>query len=235
MIKLNDDSRNTQNCINCLVKSPIFNFLDDDELKLINESRCQVNYKAGETIRKQGAYLSHVISVNSGLCKMYLEGVEYRELILRIIKPTNFIGGPGLFVDFKHHFTVTALIDTKVCFIDSNIFKQIMHSNKKFSEEFMQDMSKNTISVYKRIISLTQKQMAGRIADALIYLSDDIFENRKFDMILSKRELADFTKMSKDNFVKVLKTFTNEKLINLSENTVEILDYDKLLRISSIG
>lgn len=235
MIKSTADHGNTHSCINCSVKSPIFNYLSDNELNLINESRCHVSYKAGETIRKQGAHLSHVISVNSGLCKMYLEGVEYRKLILRIIKPTSFIGGPGLFVDLKHHFTVTALVDTKVCFIDSKVFKEILENNKKFSEEFMQDISKNTISIYKRIISLTQKQMAGRIADALIYLSDDIFENRKFDMVLSKQELADFTKMSKDSLVRVLKTFTSEQLINLSGNAIEILDYDKLLRISSIG
>ncbi|MDD5694740.1 MAG: hypothetical protein PHD61_05495 [Bacteroidales bacterium] len=34
--------------------------------------------------------MSHVISVNSGLVRIYLEGVEDRNAIIRIVKPTNF-------------------------------------------------------------------------------------------------------------------------------------------------
>ncbi len=222
-------------CIRCKVKSHLFRLLSNKELELIDKSRCQVKYKAGETIRKQGAYLSHVISVTGGLCKMYLEGVESRNIILRIIKPTNFIGGPGLYNDFRHHFTVTAVKDTTVCFIDSKVFKEIMLMNQEFAQEFMQDMSKNMISVYNRIISLTQKQMPGRIADALIYFSDEIFESRTFEMILTKQEFADFSKMSKDSVSRVMKSFNNDGLINFEDNMVEILDYDKLLRISTTG
>ena len=160
---------------------------------------------------------------------------ESRNIILRIIKPTNFIGGPGLYNDFRHHFTVTAVKDTTVCFIDSKVFKEIMLMNQEFAQEFMQDMSKNMISVYNRIISLTQKQMPGRIADALVYFSDEIFESRTFEMILTKQEFADFSKMSKDSVSRVLKSFNNDGLINFEDNMVEILDYDKLLRISTTG
>jgi CRP-like cAMP-binding protein len=213
----------------------MFRLLSHEELAMINDNRCQVKYKAGETIRKQGANLLHVISVTSGLCKLYIEGMESRNIILRIIKPTNFIGGPGLYVDQMHHFTVSAITDTTVCFIDTKIFKLIMEENKAFADEFMQDMSRNMISIYNRIISLTQKQMAGRVADALVYLSDDIFESRTFDLPLTKQEIADFAKMSKDNVVKIMKAFNNENIIKQSDKSIEIIDYDKLQLICSTG
>lgn len=222
-------------CINCMVKSPMFHLLSHEELDEINANRCQVKYKAGETIRKQGANLSHVISVTSGICKLYIEGMESRNIILRIIKPTNFIGGPGLYVDHMHHFTVTAITDTTVCFINTETFKLIMERNRAFADEFMQDMSKNMISIYNRIISLTQKQMAGRVADALVYFSEDIFESRKFELPLTKQEIADFTKMSKDNVVRIMKSFNDEKIILQTKNLVEIIEFDKLLRISTTG
>ncbi|MCK5208278.1 MAG: Crp/Fnr family transcriptional regulator, partial [Cyclobacteriaceae bacterium] len=121
------------------------------------------------------------------------------------------------------------------CFINTETFKLIMEKNKEFADEFMQDMSKNMISIFNRIISLTQKQMAGRVADALVYFSDDIFESRKFDLPLSKQEIADFTKMSKDNVVRIMKSFNDENIIIQSNKLVEIIDYDKLLRICSTG
>jgi len=234
-VKNNMTQAQPVSCLTCKAKSLLFHLLSEEELIKVNENRCQVKYRAGETIRKQGAKLSHVISVTGGLCKQYIEGIESRDIILRIIKPTNFIGGPGLYADSLHHFTVTAITDTSVCFIDTDIFKIIMNQNKEFSDAFISDMSKNMISIYKRIISLTQKQMAGRVADALIYFSDDVFQSKEFVVPLSNLEIADFTQMTKDNLVRIMKSLNNENIIDQSDNFLRILDYEKLMRISSTG
>ena len=225
----------SDSCLYCKAKSQMFNLLTDDELGQVNDNRCRVTYRAGETIRKQGAKLSHVISVTGGLCKMYIEGVERHDIILRIIKPTNFIGGPGLYVDNRHHFTVSAITGVTVCFIDTATFRLVMEKNKAFADAFMHDMSKNMIAIYNRIISLTQKQMAGRIADALLYFSDEVFENRDFEIPLSKQDMADFTQMTRDNMVRILRSFHNEEIIHLDKEKVHIADYEKLVHISTTG
>ena len=165
-------------CINCKAKSPLFKLLSDEELDLIDENRLEVMFKAGEIIRKQGTFLSHVLSINSGLCKIYFDNVNQQNIILRIIKPTSFIGGAGLYVDQKSHYSVAAIADSSVCFIDVEVFKKIMHTNNAFADEFIKDMSKSILMNYNRLMNLTQKQMSGRIADALIYLSDEIFKSR---------------------------------------------------------
>ena len=110
-----------------------------------------------------------------------------------------------------------------------------MHTNNAFADEFIKDMSKNILTNYNRLMNLTQKQMSGRIADALIYLSDEIFKSRKYEMILSKGDLADYSGMTKDNAVKVLRMFKREKIINLVKNEIEILDYKALHRIKQVG
>ena len=154
-------------CLSCKAKSPLFSLLSDEELDLIDENRLEVSFKAGEVIRKQGTFLSHVISINSGLCKIYFDNINQQNIILRIIKPTSFIGGPGLYVDQKSHYSVAAIADSTVCFIAVDVFKQIMHTNNAFADEFIKDMSKNILINYNRLMNLTQKQMSGRIADAL--------------------------------------------------------------------
>ena len=166
---------------------------------------------------------------------MYIEGNETRDVVLRFIKPTNFIGGPGLFVDFKHHFTLSAILDTTVCFIDSLVFKHVMDNNSDFANMFMQDMSKNMVSVFNRIISLTQKQMAGRVADALIYFSEDVFNDNSFNLPISKQEIADYTQMSKDNLVRIMRSLNNENIIHQDGDMFTIINMDKLKYISSTG
>ena len=224
-----------RNCINCEFKSKIFEFLTIPELNRMQENKITIVFKKGETIRKQGTFMSHVLSINSGLAKLYLEGSERRNAIIRIVKPTNFIGGPGIYLDHLHHYTVTALIDTTVCFIDMTIFKDIIDTNKVFAHEFMKDFSRNVISVYNRLLYLTQKQMPGRMADTLIYLFDEIFESDRFRMYLSKQDLSELSGMSKDSGIKVLRTFHKEGIVKISDDEIRLLDEEALRRISRTG
>jgi CRP/FNR family transcriptional regulator len=175
-----------------------------------------------------------VILINSGLVKLYIEGYQGKNLILRIIKSHNFIGGPGMYFDQRHHYSVIALVETSACFIDINVFKQIIHSNPDFSAAFMKDISKNMLSTYDRLISLSQKQIPGRMADALIYLSQNIFESSLIPTHITKNELSELTSMSKDSVTRTLREFKYEGIIKLSQG-IEILDPDKLNQISLVG
>ncbi|MCD4731708.1 MAG: Crp/Fnr family transcriptional regulator [Bacteroidales bacterium] len=224
-----------RSCVDCGLRSPMFDHLSAKELQLINEHRFEIKFNKGEIIRKQGTFLSHVISLNSGLAKLYIEGLNSKNLILRIIKPTRFIGGPGMYYDQRHHYTVAALIDTSACFIEINIFKEIIHSNPVFAAEFMKEFSINMLSTYDRLINITQKQIPGRMADALLYFSDEIFDNNKIASVISKQDLADLTSMSKDSAVKILREFNEEGIIKTQPDFIEITDKEALIKISKFG
>lgn len=227
--KFNDE----RNCRYCEFKSPMFNLLSDDELDMLNSGKISVNFRKGETIRKQGAVLTHVISLNTGLAKVYLEGPNNKNLILSIVKPSSFIGGPGMFVDSMNHFTVTSLTDSCVCFIDQKTFKKLLQQNVFFSDAYLAHLSRLTLSAFNRLINLTQKQMAGRLADTLIYLSEEVFEDFKFNLSLVKNDLADLSGMSRDNVVRKLKTFHQENLINYNGKHIELIDIKSLIGISN--
>ena len=227
--------KSIKHCEGCDCMSHMFCLLNPEELKLVDANKIRVNFKAGETIKKQGTFMSHVLSVNDGLAKLYLEGIEGRSSILRIVKPTSFIGGPGIYFDQRHHYTITALLDSSVCFIDLNIFKKVLSGNQAFAEEFLKDFSRDVLSAYNRLINMTQKQMPGRMADALLYLYDDIFQQPRFPMILSRFDLADLSAMSRESAVKILRDFQKEGLLKILDHEMEIPDVEALRKISRIG
>lgn len=224
-----------KSCVDYSIRSTMFNYLSPGELKRINEHRFEIKFNKGEIIRKQGAFLSHVISINSGLAKLYIEGLNNKKLILRIIKPTTFIGGPGMYFDQRHHYTVSAIMDTSACFIEIKIFKEIIHSNPQFAAEFMKEFSINMLSTYDRLINISQKQIPGRMAKALLYFSDEIFNSNTIETVISKQDLADLTSMSRDSAVKILRTFKDEGLIDTDQAFIEITNKDALIKISNIG
>ena len=124
------ESEDKCDCHNCGNRSSLFNFLTKEEIQWVKETRIPVTFKPGEIIRKQGTRMTHVISVTRGIAKLYREDARDTNTILRIVKPTNFIGGQGIYVDQMHHFTVMALVETSVCFIDLQVFKSILERIK---------------------------------------------------------------------------------------------------------
>ena len=169
----------THNCVDCNCKNSIFNTLNDQELTQINKSRYEVRFKAGEIMFKQGTSATHFLCLTKGLAKIYIEGLG-KNLILSLVKPIEYIFGPGIYVDNRHHYSASAVEDSTACLVEVSIFKQLIRNNPDFADEFIRRISTMTIFNFDQFVSLTQKQMNGRIADALFYLSDAIYRSNPF-------------------------------------------------------
>lgn len=222
------------NCADCNCKSSIFKSLNEEELELINKGRFHVGYKSGEIIFKQGTPSSHFVCVTSGLAKLYIEGYG-KNLILSLVKPIDYIFGPGVYIDNKHYYSASAVEDSTACLVDTQIFKKLVRSNADFAEDFIKRISQQTLFNFEQVISLTQKQMHGRIADALFYLSDKIYAANPFTMTISRQDLADISGMSKESAIRILKEFKEEGILSVDGNIFEILSVKQLKQISETG
>jgi CRP/FNR family transcriptional regulator len=77
--------------------------------------------------------------------------------------------------------------------------------------------------------------MPGRMADALLYLFDEIFNSTRIPMLLSRNDLAELSGMSKDSAVKTLRDFQQDGIIEINERELALLNADALNRISKLG
>jgi len=222
------------NCKDCNCKSTIFRQLQNPELELINSNRYEVSFKAGEIMFKQGTPSPHFLCLTTGLAKIYIEGYG-KNLILGLIKPVEYIFGPGIYVDSRHHFSAAAIEDSTACLVDVNIYKQLIRENPDFAEEFIKRVSLQSIFNFEQFISLTQKQMPGRIADALLYLSEKIYCQNPFNMTISRQDLADISGMSKESAIRILKEFKEEGILNVEGTSFHIVNSAQLQKISETG
>lgn len=222
-------------CKNCSKRTNIFSHLKDDELELVDKNRYELKFNKGEIIFKQGSPLTHVACITDGLAKLYIEGLNNRNLILSFAKPVQMVGGPGMFVDYKHHFSVAAVEDTIACLVDTRIIEQMLESNQSFASNLLKNSNMTNISNFKKFINLTQKHMNGRVADALLFLQEEIYCRNPFILTTSRQDIADLTAMSKENVIRVFKVFKDQQLIRVEGNLIEILNKQELLHISETG
>lgn len=225
----------SNDCSSCMHRWENFKTLTEEQVQLISNHRYEANFKPGEIIFKKGSPTSSVIFLVSGMAKIFLEGLDGKNIIISIAKPGVMISGPGTYGDMRHHFTLTALTDVKACFIDMLIIKQLVHLNTNFAEGLISDISKKSLMMYYKLIGLTQKKMPGRLADALIFLSTQIFESDEFDVILNRQELGEFTNMAKESVIRILKDLEDGGVISSNCSRIKILDKSKLQMISENG
>jgi CRP-like cAMP-binding protein len=85
------------------------------------------------------------------------------------------------------------------------------------------------------MVNLAQKKMPGRLAEILIYFSNEIFKADEFEMILSRQELGEMTNMVKESVVRILKEMEGSGVISTRSSIIKILDKDRLRQISEKG
>ncbi len=232
---LNIKSDNCISCETCNERSPLFSLLSREELAIMNSGRFEVQFDAGETIVKQGTSASHMMVITKGMAKLFLQGVDQRNLILDLILPWKLFGGPGLFTDMRYHYTVTALEKTFVCFVSAENVRKVIRLNPDFAESILKHCNRNGAANFDRLISLTQKQMPGRLADTLLYMVNEVFKSPKFTLPISRLELGEMSNMTKESVTRILKEFESEGIIALDNKSVEILKLDILKDISIRG
>jgi CRP-like cAMP-binding protein len=223
------------NCDNCTQGWHNFKNLSQSEMQMVNENRYEATFKPGEIMLKQGSPTSSCLFMSSGMAKAYIEGVREKNFILGILLPGVLIMGPGAYVDSRHSYSVAAITTVHACFISFEVFRHLVTENSKFAEGLIEDISLKALMSHKRLVSVAQKRMSGRLADALLYLSDEVFFNNEFDMILSRQELGEMTSMAKECVTRILKEFEESGVLNSDTSRIKILDKEKLIHISETG
>ena len=73
------------------------------------------------------------------------------------------------------------------------------------------------------------------MADILLCLACRIYKNTEFELLLSRKELADLTGMSTESVIRIIKKFKEDKLIAVEGKKYRIINQDKLQQISDHG
>jgi CRP-like cAMP-binding protein len=222
-------------CENCPVGWENFKNLSDAQIRLVNGNRYEAAFKTGEIIIKQGSPASSAVFLSRGIAKIHIEGNDRKNSILEIVLPSSLILGPGVHLSARNPYSVTALTAVNTCFISLDIISQLVSQNALFAAGMINDLSAKSFTAHNRHVSLIQKKMPGRLAEALLFFADHVYRTDVFDMILTRQELGEMTNMAKESVVRILKELDSLGVIKSESSKIQILDMDKLRLISERG
>ncbi len=222
------------NCITCKIKCNFYTALIESGYDAESFETIHIKYKRHEMICKQGTKVTHAIYLVYGTAKLYVEGYNNRNIILYILKPHNYIGLLSFFESTEYVYSVRALEETSICMVDLEHVKKLYLTNHKFLLNLNHAFGQSVKLIMSKIISINQKQIRGRVAESLIYLSQ-LYKNKKFVMNLTRKELGEFSSISEENTVRILTEMKNENIICINGKEIEIIDLKLLEKISEFG
>jgi CRP-like cAMP-binding protein len=215
-------------CKFCNLKSDATLKLNDCELEVLENNCAEAHFKAGDNIIKQDALSTNVVYVKSGLVKIHIKGPT-RERIMRIVKAPAYLCLPSTFGDKVNHFSASAIEETTVCFIDVAVFKQFIYNNGDFAYQIILDLSKGELQNMHNCLNNAEKQNIGRVADAILFFANEIYNSKAFTLPVSRQDLADLTGITRESASRILTDFHNEKILCIDSRKISILN-EKLLR-----
>jgi CRP/FNR family transcriptional regulator, polysaccharide utilization system transcription regulator len=216
----------------------VFHVLSEEEKRMLKEGAVCKSYKKSETIFREGDTPAGLICLSSGKVKVFKEGVGGREQIVRLAKPTGFIGYRALFAEEKHTATAVAIEDSVICVMDKEHVFNLLRSNSNLSLSIIKAFASELGFSINRTVTLTQKHIRGRLAESLIFLKDTYgFEpnGQTIKVYLSREDVANLSSMTTSNAIRTLSSFASENVIALDGRKIKILDMNRLERISELG
>lgn len=221
-------------CKFCPSKSNAAQKLSEDQICMLGDNCAEVTFSSGDIIVKQNALSTNIAYIKFGLVKIHLQG-PIRERIMKIVKAPAYICLPSNFGDKINHFSATALEPTSVCFIDLNLFKKFIYENGDFAYQIILDMSRGELQNFKNCLNNAEKQNIGRIADAILFFSKEIYNSNIFNLPVTRQELADLTGITRESASRIFTDFNEEKIIEIKGREITILNETLLKQISEKG
>jgi CRP-like cAMP-binding protein len=216
-------------------KNSSFGQMFPEDLKILSQHKTKITYLKGENIFKQGAFAPYVIYIVSGLVKVYLQTGYDRQINMSMARSGDFLAFSSVFGENIHTYSTQAAKDSEICMIEKESLKDALLRNPEFALLITSKNYRNERHLLEIIKNLSYKQMRGKLASALLYLSQDEFLEENIFEYLSRQDIADFASVSTESAIKFLKEFEKEEILKLNGKDIIIQNSEKLEQISKNG
>ena len=162
----------------CII--PDFDLLNAEEINKINSSAKLVRYNSKDIIYKNNTPSSFLMYLKEGMVKVYKTDNHDKTIILEILLRDSFLGIVSVFSGTYHPFSAMAIEDCEIVYIELSIINEILLNNAPYAVKFIEIVSQRGLTNFLRLDSFTRKQLPGRVADVLLFFSENVYKSLKF-------------------------------------------------------
>ena len=229
------DLNTGSSCHACRFKSKAIAVLSNEELVLLGKACVEVQTGKGELFFREGFPPGYVVFLREGLAKIYKKGPRGTDQILKISGPGNYLGIQTILGDEMNHYSASAITGCHACYINVEVFRELIRKNGEFAHELIVVICQDELNYFNRFVSQSQKQLNGRLAEILLYFSEELFRSDRFMLHLTRAELASLVVTTRESLTRALKVFSDSGILRTDRRNFEILNPGMLKKLSESG
>lgn len=207
----------------------LFEGLPHDQIEKLNEIAIEKTHQRGETIFFEGDEGTGFYIVADGRVKIFKVSPMGKEHILHIFGAGEPFGEVPVFNGKPFPATAEALVKTKTIFFPRRKFVQLIEENPSIALNMLGVLSLRLRRFTHQIESLSLQEVPTRLANYLIYLSEEQGRDEFVELEISKGQLASLLGTIPETLSRIFAKLSEEGLIKVEGRKIHLLDRQALI------
>ena len=216
-------------------KSPLFNGIPPDQLAALSRISVERAFNKGETVFSEGNAGNGFFIVAGGLIKIFKLSPDGKEQILHIVGPGEPFGEVPVFTGQPFPANADALMNSRLIFFPRRAFIDLVTKNPSLSLNMLAVLSRRLRQFTVQIENLSLKEVPGRLATYLIYLSEEHPGQRAVSLTISKGLLASLLGTIPETLSRIFAKMSSQGIIRVNGRQIQILDRSRLESLAVEG
>ncbi len=217
--------------IQFLKNVPIFSDIDDSEITHVARVGVRKKYKRGTLVLLEEEIGAALFVILSGKVKIIRSDEDGREVILSILGENDFFGEMAILDGLTRSASVVAITKTELFMIHRRDFLKLLNDFPTVGIALLRELTMRLRKADTQIKSLSLKDAAGRVANVILQLADEIGKIRhgrvEIDQLPLQQDLASMAGTSRETISRMVHMFIRKGHIELEGNKLIINDYEK--------
>lgn len=214
---------------------PFFEGLPTEQIEDISMIVTDQVFDRGQIIFSEGDDGNGFYVVVSGRVKIFKLSPEGKEQILHIFGPGDPFGEVAVFAGQHFPANAEAMESSRIFFFPRESFAALIRDNPSLALNMLAILSKRLRRFANLIDDLSLKEVPGRLAAHLLYLSDKSEGTEQLELNITKTQLASLLGTIPETLSRILGKMTKQGLIESDGRRIKIVDREALEELAESG
>lgn len=199
-------------------------------LQALSEGRNIDRYKKKQAIYTEGNHPSSLFYIQKGKVKSFKRNEDGKELVVDLYNAGDFLGYVALLEGGPYRETAEAMEESEIAVIPREDFEELLNNHQEVAVQFIRLLARNVTTKEQQLLGLAYNSLRKKVAEALVNLYNKYNERKEvpFAIDISRDNLATIAGTATESLIRTLGDFREEKLIDIKEGAIVILNEKKL-------
>jgi len=205
-----------------------------DEMHIALEQHDIIEYKKKQIVYAEGQHPNKLYYIESGKVKVYKTSDGGKELIIGLLSAGDFFGHIPLIENTVYEEFAETLEESYIRVIPKKEFEHLLTHNQEVALKVIKLLANNISEKEQQLVALAYHSLRKRVADALLTLKKKYAiesDTNPFSISISREDLANIAGTATESLIRTLSDFKAEKLIEIKEGKIVILEEKKLANL----